>query len=95
MSQGDYYYTIFIRTLCSPGPTQPAYFCGGAALVAVDIPKYYKPKDCQHPSKVYVYTAGTFINSNWVLVFCPKTNRKNLPIPILAQNWAQFAFLDY
>jgi hypothetical protein len=29
------------------------------------------------------------------LVFSPKTNRKNLPVPnLLAPNWAKYAFLD-
>jgi hypothetical protein len=39
-------------------------------------------------------TTGTFSNSNWLLVFCPKTHKKILPIPNLAQNWAKFAFLE-
>jgi hypothetical protein len=40
------------------------------------------------------YCAGPYNNSSPFFLIYTKTNRKNLPIPILAQNWAKFAFLD-
>jgi hypothetical protein len=35
-----------------------------------------------------------YSNSNWLLRFLPKTNRKYLPVPNLAQNRAKSAILD-
>jgi hypothetical protein len=42
---------------------------------------------------MYHGTIGPYLNSDLLFVFWPKTNRKNLPVPILAQNWAKFALL--
>jgi hypothetical protein len=39
-------------------------------------------------------STGLYLNSSPLFLFWPKTNRKNLPVPNVAQNWAKFAFLD-
>ena len=44
---------IFILILCRPGPTHPTDFPRRFSPSAVDMPKYYKPKDCQPTSKVF------------------------------------------
>jgi hypothetical protein len=48
---------------------------------------------CIHTHTRFFSTTGPLLNSTPLFLFLPKTNRKFLCLPNLAQNWAEFAIL--